>query len=242
MAKPKRWIAAFDSHGDQADPATMRAFWQFLSIWKPDIRVAGGDHFNFDRYMGRATESERYKSGQHDFDCGINFLKKYGPTHLVWGNHDARLWKQLKDPNENRRDEAEKLIEKIKEALAPTCRVEMEYRVERWLEIGDLRIFHGVGAGVGKVREMANIYEKVLIGHLHRFEIVNVPGVKRREGYACGCLAGLWPDYSSTHVSRMAHENGWAYGEVLPSGHTTVHLARRVGGVWHLPTEFRSIA
>lgn len=240
MAKPKRWMAAFDSHGDQADPPTMRAFWQFLSIWQPEIRIAGGDHFDFRHMRAKAGEGERYESGQRDFQAGLDFLRKFKPTAVCFGNHDDRVFQQLQHPNGNVRDTAQAMVDEIEDACGDAD--VLPYDKRKYITIGNLKVIHGFAHGENAVRKSAAVYGRVLHGHIHRAECVRIDGVDVREAFSSGCLCRVDLPYNSRSLGTMRHENGWAYGEVLPSGHTTVHLARRVGGVWHLPTEFRSIA
>jgi len=241
MPKPKKWVAAFDSHGDQADPATMKAFWAFLSMWKPEIRVAGGDHFDFRHLRAKAGEGERYESGQLDFQAGLDFLRKFKPTHVCWGNHDDRVWQQLQHPNANVRDTAQGMIDEIESCLS-SASIAIKYDKRKFHQIGDLKIVHGFTHGENAVRRSASVFGRVLHGHIHRAESVRIDGFDVREAFSSGCLCRVDLPYNARSLGTMRHENGWAYGEVLPSGHTTVHLARRVGGIWHLPTEFRSIA
>lgn len=239
MTTTRRWIAAFDSHGDQADPGTMQAFWKFLAVWKPSIRVAGGDHFDFRHLRSKAGEGERYESGQHDFQCGLDFLRKFKPTHVCWGNHDDRVWQQLIHPNANVRDTAQGMIDEIEDAIGTVRAVPYDKR--KYITVGNLKIHHGFAHGENAVRKAAGVYGRILHGHIHRAESVRIDGVDVREGFSSGCLCRVDLPYNARTLGTLRHENGWAYGEVLPNGHTTVHLARRVGGVWHLPTEFRSI-
>lgn len=236
MAKTHRYIAAFDSHGDQADPATMKAFWRFLHEWKPTIRIAGGDHFDFRHLRSKAGEGERYESGQRDFQAGLDFLRKFKPTHVAWGNHDDRVWQLLSSPNGNVRDQAEAMIEEIEDACGGADTIPYDKR--KYHIIGNLKIVHGFSHGEGAVRKSAQVYGRVLHGHIHRAETVRIDGVDVREGFSSGCLCRVDLPYNARSLGTLRHENGWAYGEVLPSGHTTVHLARRVGGFWHLPTVF----
>jgi len=239
MSKPKRWVFCTDLHGDMQDVPTVRTFHKFCDIWKPEIKVFGGDCFDFRALRSKASEGERYESGLRDFQAGLDFIRKYKPTAFLYGNHDQRLVNLLTSPNGNVRDQAQSMIDEIEHACGSATIIPYDKRLV--YKIGDLSCVHGFGSGEGTVRKSATIYEKVIIGHLHRAEVVNMPGLRRREGYACPSMCKLAMPYNSTHLAALAHENGWAYGEVLPSGHTTVHLARRVGGIWHLPTEFRSI-
>jgi len=241
VKKPTRYIAAFDSHGCHADPPTMRAFWAFLALWKPEIRVAGGDHFDFSHLRTKASEGERYESGQQDFQWGLDFLRRFKPSHVAWGNHDARAWQLLDCPNANVRVQAERMIEEMEDAVK-TAKVVIPYDKRQFIQIGNLKVIHGFSHGENAVRRAAAVYGRVLHGHIHRAESVRIDGIDVREAFSSGCLCKVDLKYNSRSLGTLRHENGWAYGEILPSGHTTVHLARRVGGVWHLPTEFRSIS
>lgn len=241
MGKPQRWLAAFDSHGDMIDHATARAFWEFARYWKPTIRVHGGDAWDFRHMRAKASEGERYESGQLDFQHGLDFMRRFQPTHVCWGNHDSRAFDLLKSANANVRDQGQKIIDEIEDSVK-SAKVIIPYDKRRFLTLGNLKIHHGFMHGENAVRKAAQVYGRILHGHIHRVETVRVDGIESREGFSSGCLCKLDLSYNARSVGTLRHENGWAYGEVLPSGHTTVHLARRVGSVWHLPTEFRSIA
>ncbi len=55
MAKPLlRWVAAFDSHGDCVDKPSLEAFRAFCDDFRPTVRIAGGDHFDF-RWLRRSA-------------------------------------------------------------------------------------------------------------------------------------------------------------------------------------------
>lgn len=239
VKKPIRWVAGYDNHGDQFDPATMKAFWAFVSMWKPTIRISGGDIFDFRHLRSKAGEGERYESGQRDFQCGLDFIRKLNPTHICLGNHDSRLYELRLHPNANVRDQAERMIEEIEHACGKASVI--PYSKRQYHQIGNLKVNHGFAHGENAVRKAAAVYGRILHGHIHRVESVRIDGVDVREGYSSGCLCRVDLNYNARSLGTLRHENGWAYGEILPSGHTTVHLARRVGGVWHLPTEFRSI-
>lgn len=239
MAKPQRYAAAFDSHGDQADPSATRAFWEFCRYWKPTIRIAGGDHFDFRHLRAKAGEGERYESAQHDFDCGLNFLRKFKPTHVCWGNHDDRVWQQLSHPNQNVVDAATRAVEEIEDAVKGAKVIPYDKR--QFIQIGDLKIIHGFATGPGAGRRTATVYGRVLMGHNHHKEIASVEGIEEHTCFVSGCLCRLDMPYNARNLASLRHSHGWAYGVAYPNGHTTCYLASNVKGVWHLPTEFVTI-
>lgn len=237
--QPVPWVAGADSHGDMRCPSTLAAFFEFIKYYKPQIRIGMGDHFDFRFLRAKATHSEQYQSGQMDFQCGLDFLRKFKPTHVCWGNHDDRVWELAKHPNENIAEGAVKMIEEIEDA-AKTAKVRIPFSVRHRLTIGDLKIVHGFAHSDAAMKRAASLYGKVLQGDLHRDKHVTVEGLdKPRHLWCCPCLCRLDMDYMKRSMGSLNHSNGWAYGHVYPDGTTTVHIARKEGGRWLLPTEFR---
>ena len=93
MSKPVRFVFASDSHGDMADPEALEALWEFCKDYKPEVRVAGGDHFDL-RALRRGVGSSDAESGESlkaDLEAGKDFLRRFRPTVYLWGNHEHRL-------------------------------------------------------------------------------------------------------------------------------------------------------
>lgn len=63
MSKPIRFVFASDSHGDMNDPEALDALWEFCKDYKPEVRVAGGDHFDF-RSLRRGVGTSDAESGE----------------------------------------------------------------------------------------------------------------------------------------------------------------------------------
>ena len=87
MSNWTRFIAGFDVHGDKQSKAACEVFFKFAKDWKADIRVMGGDLFDFRPLRRKASEDERRESMREDFEAGIGFLKRMRPTHYALGNH-----------------------------------------------------------------------------------------------------------------------------------------------------------
>ncbi|MFN7452443.1 MAG: hypothetical protein ACK5R5_06045 [Alphaproteobacteria bacterium] len=237
--KPVPWVAGADSHGDMRCPSTLAAFFEFIDYFKPQIRIGMGDHFDFRHKREGASVEDQYASGRSDLDCGLEFLRKFKPTHICWGNHDDRVWRALKHPNQNVADDAERIIGEIEHATK-SATFKKSYSVFEYLKIGDLKIIHGVANSEAALKRQAAIYDKVINGHLHTATHLTVEGLhKPKELWCVPCLCRLDMPYLKTKIGALKHCNGWAYGHKYPDGTMTVHIATKKGGRWILPTEFR---
>ena len=58
MSNWTRFIAGFDVHGDKQNKAACEVFFRFMKDWKPEIRVMGGDLFDFLPLRRKASEEE----------------------------------------------------------------------------------------------------------------------------------------------------------------------------------------
>ena len=87
MSNWTRFMAGFDVHGDQQDKKACEVFFKFAKDWKPEIRVMGGDLFDFRPLRKKASEDERRESMRKDFEAGVQWLKDFQPNHYLRGNH-----------------------------------------------------------------------------------------------------------------------------------------------------------
>ena len=92
MSRLTKFIFASDSHGDMADPEALSALYEFTKDFKPDVKVAGGDHYDFRSLRkGVGSDKEGAESLQLDIEAGEDFFAKWKPTVYLWGNHEHRL-------------------------------------------------------------------------------------------------------------------------------------------------------
>jgi hypothetical protein len=235
--KPIRWAACFDSHGDQVDPGALAAFREFVGWWKPTVRIHGGDAWDF-RWLRRScSDEEKAQSVSDDFEAGLDFMSWYKPTVFLWGNHDDRLRRLLDASAGAQRELAGQWIDRIYVALSgvkqyPYCKRNGIHR------LGDLAVIHGYGHGIYATKNAATVYGNVLMGHCHSIDMVRVARLDDTYGYNPGCLCSLDMDYTRPNMGTLRHAHGWAYGVVV-NGRTVVWQARKHGGVWVLPSEFR---
>jgi hypothetical protein len=240
LSKPRRFVFCADNHGDHADPATLAVFWEFLKFWKPEVRVHGGDCFDFRCLRKNASEGEKRDRIQADIDAGCDFLRKLKPTHWLRGNHDERLMDAAKGDDGKLADFASYLWVDIKDAAGAAQILPYDKRAGV-LRIGRLKMIHGYHGGVTAARLAAQVYGSVLMGHTHAIDHAAVPGLDSRVGRSVGALCNLQADYNRAHANTLRQAHGWGYGLLLPGGEYVYWQAQRVGGAWHFPSEIREV-
>lgn len=234
----KRWVACFDNHGDRADDGAVKAFHEFCRWWKPEIRIHGGDCFDFRCLRAKASAQEGRESVGDDVDAGIAFIKQYKPTHFLRGNHDERLIDAAGSDDGKLAGFAGMVWDEIVEALGGAAI--LPYCKRRGvLKIGHLKILHGYNAGVTAARIAGQVYGSCLMGHTHTIDQYSLPGLERRIARVCGCLCRLDQDYNRAHIQTLRQAHGWAYGLLLPTGEYVVFQAEQVAGKWFFPSEIR---
>lgn len=233
-----KWIAGFDPHGVYQDKEANRAFFKFLTQWKPEIRVAGGDVIDAKQLRKKADAHERRESLAIDFSEGKTWLEKLRATHYLRGNHCQRIWDLAEQGEGIVQDYAKILVRDIDTLMIKMrCQMFPYNKRDGVLQIGSLKLIHGFRAGVNAARMSAKTYGSVLMGHGHAIQCATIEGLEPRTGWMCGALCQLDFDYNRASEGTLMHEHGWAYGVVdKNSGAFQVWQARRVGGVWLLPT------
>jgi hypothetical protein len=238
-----RFLAGFDLHGDRQDAAAVAAFLEFDSIWKPSIRIFGGDLFDFRPLRKGASEKERAEGIRADNDAGKAFLKRWRPKYYLRGNHCERLWDTAKDGSGLVKDAAADGCTSI-EAVCGQYGIKMlpYHKRDGILRLGHLKVLHGFHCGVYASRQTALIYGSAIFGHIHCIDEHAIPGLERRVARACGALCLLDMDYNSRAPNSLRQAHGWAYGVLNEkTGDYHVWQAEKIGDKWLLPTEIKAI-
>lgn len=239
----KRFTAGFDLHGDRQDSTAVKAFFEFDKLWKPDIRVFGGDLIDLRPLRKGASAEERAESMRADVDAGIAFLKQWKPDYWVRGNHCERLWETAHCKDGVVADYAQRGVQDF-EALCARLKTKMlpYHKRDGVLRLGHLKILHGFHGGIYAARQTALIYGSALFGHIHCIDEHAIPGLERRVARACGCLCALDMDYNARQPNTLRQAHGWAYGVLNEkTGDYHVWQAERIGEKWLLPTEIKEI-
>lgn len=240
----ERFLFGTDLHGDRQDAATVKAFLAFDALWKPHIRVFGGDLVDLRPLRKGCSKEERRESMRADIDAGRAFLKRYRPNYYLRGNHCERLWETARDLDGPTADLAQMGCEDM-EHLCRSLKIKMlpYHKRKGVLRIGHLKMLHGFGkGGVTATRKHAFLYGSILMGHIHTIDEAPIPGLERRVARAVGCLCDLDMDYDARNPDSLRHAHGWAYGVInSKTGSYHVWQAEEIDGQWLLPTEIKAI-
>lgn len=240
MSKWTRFQIGFDLHGDQQDAKAVNTFFEFADYWKPKIRIAGGDIFDFRPLRKGASDDERRESLREDFNAGKQWFEKFRPTHFLRGNHDERIYELAENGSGIAADYAQEGVGRIK-ALVDSCKTKMlpYHKRNGLLQLGNLKVLHGFYCGVYAARQHALTYGACLFGHIHAIDEHAIPGLDRRVARACGALCKLDLDYNSRQPNTLRQAHGFPYGLLNEkTGNYFVYQAESIDGKWMLPSEF----
>lgn len=227
-----------DNHGDKANGKAVAAALDFKKSFRPEVRIHLGDGFNFECLRKNASEQERRAPILGDIAAGEQFIDEFNPTYYLRGNHDERLWKLLDSDNGEMRDIAGEWTTRIEKHLRRAFVLPYHKR-KGVLEIGQQSFIHGFHNGVNAVRQAAQIWGDVVMGHIHAFDSASLPGAQRKIGRSCACLCDVDQEYNSAQANTLRQSNGFYYGFITPKGAYQFFQAESLGGSWYFPTEFR---
>jgi len=237
-----RFVVGFDPHGDNQDEEANKAFFKFVDHWKPQIRIAGGDIFDFRAIRRGANAEERRDSMQRDVQEGKLWLEKLKPTHYLRGNHCQRLWDVALLDNGLESDYAKIGVRDIEQLCSKMrCLMYPYNKREGIVRIGHLKVIHGFHAGIYAARRAAQTYGSVLQGHAHSIQHSTIEGLETRMGRVCGCLCKLELEYNRASPGTLSWEHGWAYGVIADDGSYQVWQAQKTGNRWLLPTGLETL-
>lgn len=235
-----KFQVAFDIHGDMQDLPTRKAFFEFAAIWKPKLRICGGDLWDFRPLRAGASDDEKRETMRGDFKAGVKWFNEFKPTHFIRGNHDERLWQLAESDRGVASDYAQEMIGEVETMMGRhKCSMLPYHKRDGVLRIGSLKILHGFASGVYAARQTALVYGSALFGHVHTIDEHSIPGLERRVARSCGALCRLDMDYNARQMNTLRQANGWAYGVIHEkTGHYNVWQAEQIDGKWMLPTGF----
>ena len=234
-----KFIFASDVHGDQQSVSANEALFKFIDIWKPKIRIFGGDLWDFRPLRKAANEDERRESMAADYEAGIRWLKRFRPHVFLRGNHDERLWELAAADRGVQSDYAMSGVVEITNLVKKmNCKLLQYHHRDGIYRLGSLKMLHGFHCGINAARQTALVYGSSLFGHVHTIDEHSIPGLERRVARSVGCLCRLSLDYQIRIPSHLRHAHGFAYGVVNErTGHFFVWQAEEVAGKWILPSD-----
>lgn len=240
MKKPRDIRFAFisDTHGDRVDHEALSVALHFIKRWwKPEIRIHGGDLFDFRWIRSKANLDDQRDDPNPDINAGYDIIDRYKPTHMLWGNHDDRLFRIARSTDMPHARHAQMLADQITDKL--DCPI-LPYDKRRGiLRFGNVAFLHGYTFALNAMQMQANYYGTCVAGHTHRVEARRAARYEGCVGYGAGCMCLLDQDYNLGTLSTLQHGHGFVYGTVRPNGRCAVFQAFPLEGVWNIPTEMR---
>jgi hypothetical protein len=240
MSDWKRFVYAADVHGEYQEKEPNEALFKFIGLYKPDIRICGGDVWNMGPIRKKADKHEKRESMKRDYIEGKIWLERFKPHYFLRGNHDERIFDLAEEEDGIIKDHAENCVEEIETLMRKLrCRMLPYSKRSGILKLGHLHFAHGFKCGINAAREQARTYHNIVVGHGHGIQAQSIEGLEPRCGWMSGCLCQLDQKYNRGHTGSLVHEHGWAYGLInQKTGDFQYLQARKAGKQWMLATEF----
>jgi hypothetical protein len=237
----KTFVAAFDIHGDKQDKGANKVLFDFIGDFKPDIRICGGDVWDFRPLRQGASNDDLHDSMGKDYDAGMTWLKKFKPHYFLLGNHDDRLWHLSHGKKGDVSFFAGRSVKEVEKEMADmSCQI-LPYAKRSVLRLGHLKLLHGFWYGVNAARQHANCYGACLFGHIHTISEAPVAGLERRVARSVGCLCDLNMEFQKSKPATLVHAHGFAYGYINEkTGSYTAMQAENVDGTWVISSDFKT--
>jgi len=220
LTQRKRVMACGCSHGTFINRAVADELLAFKRDFKPDFTLHLGDFLDTTAFLRSAGAQERGESIVEDCREGIDFLKELEPTHVFIGNHDFRLYKELKSNSAKDNTAALYVLDRLKAACSIIGCELVPYTgtlsTLGWRKIGNVVFGHGVMYNESAGRDHAEMFGTTTV-FAHTHKMIRQPGrtMARTEGLSVGCLCDKPAmTYAAGRRSTAAWDNGWMYGEI----------------------------
>ena len=237
----KRFVFASDLHGDMQDKDATERFLKFVKDYGPQIIIFGGDLFDLRPLRRGASADERQETMREDYNQGSKFLtalfdRPAEQRHLLWGNHDDRLFKGAESGDGILSDLCSHgVIDIGLKTNRLGIKTKPYHKRDGILRIGHAKFLHGFFCGVYAARQHATVYNSCFFGHTHVIDESPTPGLERRVARGVGALCKLDMDYNSRNPNTLRQANGWAFGAINSrTGDFFSHQAEKIGEVWNV--------
>jgi len=213
--KWRKVVAVGCTHGDLANKKIQGQVLDFVERYKPEIRFELGDLVDTAamRAGARGTKDEARPLAP-DYNAGIEWLDRYKPNRVAFGNHDWRLVELADSPNAIVAQAAGSLWEGIQKKVRELKAQTREYDFKHgWFEEGGTFWGHGYWFNENAVRDHAEyLGGPVVMAHLHRDQQVNGRTRKNSKSFCVGTLADI---DAMKYARRRRQTAAWGHGLVF---------------------------
>jgi len=212
-------IAMGDNHGHLACDDTLDAIMEGVSRYKPKVRVHLGDNWDM-TCLRKGIENgskEAIDNLREDMDAGIKWIRRYRPTHFLFGNHEWRVYDLLHNTDSmSKARKAQDVIDEMKRELrAVGCKVIKPYDVRDCkITIEGIDFIHGMSHGKNALLKDQATYgtpgNGFAMGHLHREEQLNYQHIEGGAAFLCGCAMDIsLANYALRRSATLRWQNGF---------------------------------
>ena len=212
-------IAMGDNHGHLACDDTLDAIMEGVSRYKPKVRVHLGDNWDM-TCLRKGIENgskEAIDNLREDMDAGIKWIRRYRPTHFLFGNHEWRVYDLLHNTDSmSKARKAQDVIDEMKRELrAVGCKVIKPYDVRDCkITIEGIDFIHGMSHGKNALLQDQATYgtpgHGFAMGHLHREEQLNYQHIAGGAAFLCGCAMDIsLANYALRRSATLRWQNGF---------------------------------
>jgi len=212
-------IAMGDNHGHLACDDTLDAIMEGVSRYKPKVRVHLGDNWDM-TCLRKGIENgskEAIDNLREDMDAGIKWIRRYRPTHFLFGNHEWRVYDLLHNTDSmSKARKAQDVIDEMKRELrAVGCKVIKPYDVRDCkITIEGIDFIHGMSHGKNALLQDQATYgtpgNGFAMGHLHREEQLNYQHIEGGAAFLCGCAMDIsLANYALRRSATLRWQNGF---------------------------------
>ena len=204
-------IAMGDNHGHLACQDSLDAIMEGVRRYKPKWRVHLGDNWDMTclRKGVDRDSKEAIDNLEEDLDAGISWIRRYHPTHFLFGNHEWRAFELSQSTDSmSKAKKAMGVIDKMKRELrAVGCKIIKPYDVRYGkVTIENVDFIHGFSHGRNALLQDWGTYgtpgHGFAMGHLHREEQLNYQHINGGAAFLCGCAMDI--DHASYALRRSA--------------------------------------
>ncbi len=194
IRKWKRVVAVGCSHGDLADKSRLDEVMKFVSRFDPKIRFELGDVMDTAafRHGAKGTKDEATPIDPDNI-AAVDWIRRYRPTHLCWGNHDWRLVEWRGHHNATLAYAAGIVWNKLEDAAKEVGAKTIPYDIRKgWFFMGGYGWTHGYMYSENAVRDHAEMAGVPLVmAHLHRPIQERGRTLEERPSFCVGTLGNL---------------------------------------------------
>lgn len=216
----QRWRRALFvgcSHGIHVDPAAVDAVVKMRDNWKPQLMVHLGDFMDTTAFRsGARGTSDESEPIAPDVDAGLAFLEQLKCTHVLCGNHEARVYRMMGSTNAIVASCAEAVVRGIEQKTRKLkARLTTYNGIWQDVRLGPVRAMHGVFYSENATRDHAEAFGLCVHAHSHRAAVAKGRRADNPTAYCVGTLTQRGAmDYANTRRATLSWSQGFVWGEI----------------------------